>query len=111
MRKSLTITIILAFLISSGCASIQYFGDSHTPTDKVEIFYDEKDVPRDYKVIGHAVGEGQLKNVRSKLIQRAEQEGAEGIIFKGFQPDADFVGRYYSGNDNNKIGASFIIYQ
>lgn len=51
----------------------------------MEVYYDEKDVKREYKVIGKMTNDKMLdydvEAVKAKMIEKAKQAGGDGIIF------------------------------
>lgn len=81
--KTLIIFSLLLFLVF-GCAHINYVGKSYDPTDQVDIYYAKEDIHREYTVMGHAVGGGQLlvstSKIQNKLIEKAKSEGADAVL-------------------------------
>jgi len=77
----------LIFLLTS-CAKTTYLGSSHQATDVVDVFFDERNITVEYEVIGRAIGEGhRIKKVKSKLIDRAKEEGANAILISAIEVD------------------------
>ena len=80
---------VLGIVICLSACSLTYptyFGAKYSPTDSIQTFYAAKDVGRPYKVIGHMVAaitdaEWDQERVRQRLIGRAKQVGADGLIF------------------------------
>lgn len=81
--------LLLCLLLSLAACSprIHYLGDTYSPTTKVDVFYDEGDIKKDYKVIGQLSGENslnttiELDTVREKMIEKAREKGADAILF------------------------------
>ena len=47
------VCLSVVMVLCSGCASIDYVGDSFDPTTHVDVFFSEDDIDVDYRVIGH----------------------------------------------------------
>ena len=82
-------TVVLALLMLlfvSACGDdvdIDYLGDSYTPTSHVDVYFSEDDVTQGYLVIGHATADGgTTEALQEKLIEKARESGADGIIFE-----------------------------
>ena len=82
------VLILLMLLFVSACGDdvdINYLGDSYTPTSHVDVYFSEDDVTEGYLVIGHATADGgTTEALQEKLIEKARESGADGIIFEGF---------------------------
>ncbi|HTK19149.1 MAG TPA: hypothetical protein VL442_06540 [Mucilaginibacter sp.] len=77
--------LIAGCIFLSSCSGVMYLGDHLPASNSVQVYYDAKDVKRDYKVIGH-LGGGEssstdLESTKTKMIERAKSIGADGIIF------------------------------
>ncbi|WP_114941094.1 hypothetical protein [Mucilaginibacter endophyticus] len=74
--------IILLSLFLASCATTSYLGDTYPATEKVDVFYDAKDVKKDYKVIGHlAIAyTPNAAEAKNDLSIKAREVGADGII-------------------------------
>ena len=101
---NLLILTILTFCFDS-CATTTYVGDQLAATSNVDVYYAEKDVKREYKVIGHitAPSTGDDNAVKPYIIERAKKVGADGAII---------LGRSYTGGKDSDpfIKAEAIIY-
>lgn len=68
----------------SGCATVDYVGESYQPTSQVDVFFAEHDVPREYKVIGQVLASGDqfvsAGALNTKLMARAREKGADAVI-------------------------------
>lgn len=75
-------------------------GDSYSPTQNVDIFFDEHDINKEYKVMGLMKNEAEdLENdevevVKKAMIKKAKAVGADAILFVGFYSER-------IGNDND----------
>jgi uncharacterized protein YbjQ (UPF0145 family) len=60
-------------------------GDSYQSSDSVEIYYDEKEVKKEYKVMGRMTNdkfmEYDIDLIKRKMIEKAKLVGADAIIF------------------------------
>ncbi|SFU55182.1 hypothetical protein [Pontibacter akesuensis] len=89
MKKSrliyLSLMLSLMFLFTSCGPTIHYLGESYPPSTDIEVFYDVKDVKRDYKVIGKMTNDELSSDipeqVRAQMVERAKQAGGDAIIF------------------------------
>lgn len=74
--------IIMLSLFLASCATTSYLGDTYPATEKVDVFYDAKDVKQDYKVIGHLAIAYTDNSAEAKndLSIKAREVGADGII-------------------------------
>ena len=77
---------ILLFITACGDdIDVDYLGDSYTPTSHVDVYFSEEDVTEGYLVIGHATADGgDTEALQETLIEKARDNGADGIIFEGF---------------------------
>ena len=99
------------FLISCGATAflpaIQYLGDDYPSTSKVEVFYEIKQVTKEYRIIGRMTRETiyRSEQTREKMIEIAKGKGADGIIFLNYS-------RQQNGeNCNGVVHAEVIKYQ
>ena len=80
-------TLLLIFVLSlTGCAKVNYLGEEHSPTENVDLYYDEGAIEKDYDLIGHGLGTGlwvRNKKITSKLIKEAQKRGANAILVTG----------------------------
>jgi hypothetical protein len=45
-------------LLATSCATLDYVGETADPTSQVDLFFDEADVPRRYRVMGQMLASG-----------------------------------------------------
>jgi hypothetical protein len=83
MKKAFLFTIIL--LLLGGCTQIDYVGKEYSPTDNVDIYFNEKDIGRDYTVMGQVLATSDYyfvsaEKMQKKIIEQAKKKGADGVI-------------------------------
>lgn len=80
-----TVLAMLCVALSSCAPTIHYLGEAYEPSTEVEVYYDEKDVKKEYKVIGKMTNDKMVdynvEVVKAKMIEKAKQAGGDGIIF------------------------------
>ena len=93
MRKK-TLPLISVVLLSTifffSCSPfIYYIGDSYASSSQIEVFYDAKEIKKEYKVIGRMVMPITSDTEREKkiMIAEAKKKGADGIIFNDLTVD------------------------
>lgn len=89
MKRLMIVPVLLILL--SGCASISYLGDSFPPTQHVDLFFSEKDVPREYTVIGRleaTADADELLYSTEKFTQairdKAAEKGGDAVVILDF---------------------------
>ncbi len=81
------VLLSIAILISACSPTMNYLGDTFPPTNDIDIFYDQGDIKKDYRVIGQLSGDNinnainSLEKVKSGMIEEAKMRGANGILF------------------------------
>ena len=78
------------FLLVVSCTpQINYLGSNYAPTQDVDIFFDERDIDKDYDVMGIMKNEGadleldDAESVKNAMIKKAKSVGADAILFIG----------------------------
>ena len=88
VNGKIIVLILSMILFLTACGDdidIDYLGDSYTPTSHVDVYFSEEDVTEGYLVIGHATADGgDTEALQETLIEKARDNGADGIIFEGF---------------------------
>lgn len=86
VNGKIIVLILSMILFVTACGSdVDYLGDSYLPTSHVDVYFSEDDVIEDYVVMGHAAIEGgEAEELQEKLIEKARENGADGIIFEEF---------------------------
>ena len=84
--KNLAILSIV-FLISACSPTMNYLGDTFPPTDEIDVYYDEGDIKKDFRVIGQLSGDNinngliELEEVKKGMIEEGKMRGTNGILF------------------------------
>jgi|GEM_PF-1410058 len=82
-------SFFLVAIFTSCTPSIQYLGDSYKSTNQIDVFYDEKDVQKEYKTIGKMTHgnmfDYEVETIKNKMIEIAKKKGGDGIIFLDMQ--------------------------
>jgi len=85
---------ILAALLLTACAHVDYVGRSYSPTSHVDLFFDEHEVRESYDVMGQVrAGANDLvsaEKLQAKIMQKAQDKGADAVVITGMD-------RYKSG--------------
>ena len=91
MKNFIKIISGFIFLLIISCApQINYLGSNYSPTQDVDIFFDEQDIQKEYKVMGLMKNEGDdlelddTESVKNAMIKKAKSVGADAILFLGF---------------------------
>lgn len=77
----------ITFLVTACSPRTHYLGDLYPPTDHVDVYYDEHDIEKDFKVIGQLSGDNDgleyisLDKIKEGMIVEAKERGADGIWF------------------------------
>ncbi len=78
------LAISCAAVLAAGCATVDYVGQSYSPTTHVDIFFSEADVPHPYVVMGKVLASGDqftsAERLNRALIARAREKGADAVI-------------------------------
>lgn len=109
----ISVTFVLMLFLVFGCAHINYVGKSYDPTDQIDVFYGEEDITREYTVMGHAIGGGQLlvstSKIQRKLVEKAKSKGADAVLITGIGRE---VAEDVEGFDAEKqVKATFLKYK
>ena len=60
MSVKYTCVLLITFLCLAACTHFNYVGKSFERTNDVAIYFSEKEIEKDYMVMGHAVSAGQI---------------------------------------------------
>ena len=87
--KIIVLLMVVLNLFLTACGGddidVDYLGDFYTPTSHVDVYFSEDDVTEGYLVMGHAAADGgDTEALQETLIEKARENGADGIIFEGF---------------------------
>ena len=76
--------LLVTFTIACG-PTIYYLGDQYQPTTQLDVFYDAKDVKKEYKTIGQLTHDKMMDygtvEIKSQMIEEGKRRGADAIIF------------------------------
>lgn len=87
--------ILFVILFTACSPRINYLGDTFAPTTKIDVYYDQGDIEKEYRVIGQLNADNSnntlldLDDVKEKMIEEAKLRGAEGIWFLGSESIPD----------------------
>ena len=74
-------------LLATSCATLDYVGETADPTSQVDLFFDEADVPRRYRVMGQMLASGDqfisAGRISERILAQAREKGADGVIILG----------------------------
>ena len=93
MEKKRPLPRILYLLLTAAactfqaCMTVSYVGDRYQPTQQIDVYYAEKDIRTEYRVIGHLSEKvtGSEERAKEQLIAKCREVGADGIIILGFE--------------------------
>jgi len=89
--------VVLAVCSLFSCSTISYVGDRYPPTEHIDVYYAERDVEFEYKVIGHlselVSGVNGEESAKQSIIAKCREVGADGVIILGFE---------YAGSEDTK---------
>ena len=99
VNGKIIVLILSMILFVTACGSdVDYLGDSYPPTSHADVYFSDDDIIEDYLVIGHATVEGgEAEELQEKLIEKARESGADGIVFEEF--DRVEIGEVTIDND------------
>ena len=91
MKKIIIYSIGITLLLIISCSPrINYLGDKLTPTNRVDMYFDEHDITKEYKVMGMMKNEADefelddVEAVKKAMLKKAREVGADAILFVGF---------------------------
>ena len=103
------LTILLFSCLVYSCSTartIDYIGESYAPSEHVEIFYDVKQVKKEFKIIGRmSVLTMYIESTHREMIKKAKSVGADAIIFTDLSAE-----RYDKESNGSTIKAEVIRY-
>jgi hypothetical protein len=87
MKNYLLLIPVLTLFVAC-TPTINYLGESYSPTGNVEVFYDEQDIPGDFKIMGHLSHDLFIsytpESIQQEMILEAQQRGADAILFSEY---------------------------
>jgi hypothetical protein len=89
---------VVSILVIVSCTKIDYVGEEYPPTMHVDLNFSEADVERDYKVMGHVIASAgdfvSAEKMQAKLVEKAKEKGADGVVILGLD-------RYVTGGSTS----------
>jgi predicted TIM-barrel enzyme len=86
--KRLLAPAALALLLSA-CAHVDYVGRTYPPTNKVDLFFDEREVGQDYEVMGEVLARANdlvsAEKLQAKIVEKAGEKGADAVVITGLE--------------------------
>jgi hypothetical protein len=89
MKRRMIFLVPLVVLL--GCATVNYIGDSYPPTQHVDVFFSEKDVEKEYRVMGRVEATANADELiysgekfMQTICKKAEEKGADGVVILDF---------------------------
>ena len=84
--------LVLLFFLSACGPTIYYLGDSYPAKERLEVFYDDYDVKRQYEVIGRMTHDQWINYdpqiIKEEMLKEAKKRGADAIVFSDFGSSA-----------------------
>ena len=109
MKNIINFSIGISFLLVISCSpKINYLGDTYTPTQRVDMYFDEHDIVKEYKVIGVMKNEADelelddVEVVKKAMMEKARNVGADAILFDGFYSERNNHNHHDEVFDNVK---------
>ncbi len=91
MKSKLLLVLLTSILFVKCSPQLNYLGNSYSPTNKVELFFDVKEINRVYTVMGllnlkiEPVLFNQEDNyITNLIIEKAKKVGADGVLITRF---------------------------
>jgi hypothetical protein len=85
--KRFLLPAVLATLLLTACAHVDYVGRSYPPTQKVDLFFDEREVEASYDVMGQVIARANdlvsAEKLQAKIMQKAQERGADAVVITG----------------------------
>ena len=91
IAKILIGSLYLLF-IAVGCTTINYIGESYPPSQQVDLYFSEKDIDKEYRVVGRIVATANAHELiyssdkfTQSILKKARKKGADGVVILGFE--------------------------
>jgi hypothetical protein len=88
----LRLLIPAALFLLTGCASIHYMGESYPPTQHADLFFNEKDIQKEYKVIGRMEATADADEIvyssekfTDEILKKARERGGDAVVILDFR--------------------------
>lgn len=115
MKTTIKISFVLILFMSACSPKINFIGNQHDPTQQIDLYFDAKDIEKEYKVMGFMQNEGREfannpEKIKAALIDEAKRRGADAILFgDGYEElvnSADSFGFGSKSGGGNLFGSS-----
>ena len=101
--RVLVFIVISNMIILFSCAKSNYIGKTYPPTTNVELFMDEKEITREFELMGHIVLDGDAfvstDKLQAKMIEEAKKRGADAVLI-------EVLDEVYTGSITTTSGSS-----
>ena len=82
----LVVACLVGVFAVSACTTLEYHGDNHAPSDKVDVLFALEDIEQPYTVMGRLTARAQanktgVERMQRKLIRAAMDRGADAIVY------------------------------
>ena len=91
IAKCLIVSPYLLF-IAVGCTTINYIGEAYPPSQQVDLYFSEKDIEKQYKVVGRIIATANAHELiyssdkfTQSILKKARGKGADGVVILGFE--------------------------
>ncbi len=83
--------LVIAILLTR-CASIHYLGETYPPTQRVDLYFTEQDIAKEYKIIGRMEATADADELvyssdkfTQAILKKAGEKGADAIVILDFK--------------------------
>ncbi len=81
--------LLLIILLSSCTTTINYLGNSYTPTRNPDLYVTEKSIDRPYKIVGKGYPRFRLfghspEKIQRKALEKAKKKGADAVLIQDY---------------------------
>ena len=76
-------------IVTLGCATLDYVGESYPRTENVATFYSEDNVDRPYSVMGELTATAEqfvsTHKIQDQIVEKARTKGADAVVILGLE--------------------------
>jgi hypothetical protein len=85
MFKKIFMLCSCVVVLTAGCLSVDYQGETYAPTENVKFYSTVKEVPEKFEIMGKAVCSGNYistskEDIVKEFIKQAEEKGADAVL-------------------------------
>lgn len=117
MKRMYLLSALVMLLLTSCGPMVNYFGNTvNPPTTNVEVFFDEKDVKKEYTVLGHMSADAEdntdgifyqtMEEVKNAMIEKAKECGGDALIFVDIRETSSGSYEYTEPAEGHEPGAA-----